>query len=354
MALTPSGTKYKLKPALVGCSKAACPQKKVEAPSCCQNRLPWSRGVVSALVLPLRTMLPRSVRLLVVVVPLVRASHYPPTEANGGNSLTLTSTPMPFNTGAAAQTQAPPPDPPALPPPPGSPPVPPPPPGAPPSPPPPSPLPLPPRAARDNGVKEFVAASVDAQGNEKATPLHVAAVKGDARAIKALGSAGAVVDAQDHKKMTPLHWAAVMGRAEAIKALVAAGASVDAQDHIKMTPLRLAAVKGQAEAIAILEAADPLRRWLLTCELSNTQHLPVLQALGVNRLTDLRSLCGLTMQDLYSDIAWSLSMSWLPTSMPCAPRCTTVKADVYKAINAECASTKGGAQVEPVEVKEEL
>ena len=104
-----------------------------------------------------------------------------------------------------------------------------------------------------------------------------------------------------------------------------------------------------ADAISILEAADPLRRWLRAHELSETQHLPLLHSLGVDRLADVSVLCGLTMDELFSDMgsqAWAL--------LPCAPRCSVVKTAVHKAINAECVPTKGGAKVKPIEVKAEL
>ena len=180
----------------------------------------------------------------------------------------------------------------------------------------------------------------------KSTPLHWAASQGHTDAIKALVAAGASVEAQDDTKWTPLHYAASQGHADAIKALVAAGASVEAQAIGKRTPLDVAVSQGHADAISILKAADPMRRWLRAHELSETQHLPVLQALGVDQLADLRILCGLTMDELFSDIAW--------TSLPCAPRCSVVKVAVYKAINAECVPTKGGAIAKPIEVKEEL
>ena len=179
-----------------------------------------------------------------------------------------------------------------------------------------------------------------------ATDMHRAARDNDVTQIKALVAAGASVEAQDDTKMTPLHVATMLGHADAIKALVAAGASVEAQDVTEMTPLHLAVSQGHARAISILKAADPMRRWLRAHELSETQHLPVLQALGVDRLADVRILCGLTMDELFSDIAW--------TSLPCAPRCSVVKVAVYKAINAECVPTKGGAKAKPIEVKEEL
>ena len=215
------------------------------------------------------------------------------------------------------------------------------------------------RAAHNNDVTQIKAlvaagASVEAQDDTKWTPLHWAASQGHTDAIKALVAAGASVEAQADNKRTPLHLAAFYGHADAIKALVAAGASVEAQADKKMTPLHWAAMLGHADAVSILKAADPMRRWLQAHELSETQHLPVLQALGVDRLADVRILCGLTMDELFSDIAWSLWTAWLPTSLPCAPRCSVVKVAVYKAINAECVPTRGGAKAKPIEVKEEL
>jgi hypothetical protein len=209
------------------------------------------------------------------------------------------------------------------------------------------------QAARDNDVTkihELVAAgaSVEAQDFWKRTPLHWAASLGHAKAINVLVAAGASVEAQDFVKWTPLHSAASNGHADAIKVLLAAGASVEAHNtkstfFVSKTPLHWAARGGHADAIRILEAADPLRRWMRAHELSETQHLPLLQSLGVDRLADVSILCGLTMDDLFSDIAW--------TSMPCAPHCSVVKVAVHKAINAECVPTKGGAKVKPIEVK---
>ena len=92
--------------------------------------------------------------------------------------------------------------------------------------------------------------------------------------------------------------------------------------------------KGHKDAVTALKRADPLLSWLLNHKLSEELHLPVLTALGVNSLSDLVALRGLTLSDLFADISWSLSISSLPTSLPCAPLCTTVKAALHKAINA--------------------
>ena len=111
-----------------------------------------------------------------------------------------------------------------------------------------------------------VGASVAAQDAYRTTPLHYAAVHGDAEAVVALVRAGARVDARDEKEATPLHvaaWAhaeairAASGHAEAIRALVAAGSSLEAQDHKAATPLDLA--EDPLTRQALLEAAKVVK-----------------------------------------------------------------------------------------------
>ena len=91
------------------------------------------------------------------------------------------------------------------------------------------------------------------------TPLHAAAVSGDAKAVKVLVDAGAALEAQDHRKRRPLHWAAYKGHTEATTVLCEAGASLEAADDYKKTPLHLAAEQGHAEAAKVLvKAGAPL------------------------------------------------------------------------------------------------
>ena len=97
------------------------------------------------------------------------------------------------------------------------------------------------------------------------TPLHTAAVSGDAKAVKALTTSCkpttycAPLEAEDHRKRRPLHWAAYKGHAEATSALCKAGASLEAADDYKKTPLHLAAEQGHTEAIKVLvKAGAPL------------------------------------------------------------------------------------------------
>jgi hypothetical protein len=107
-------------------------------------------------------------------------------------------------------------------------------------------------------VALLVACQAYADRGER-TPLHAAAVAGDAKAVKALVDAGASLEAEDHRKRRPLHWAAYKGHAEATSALCEAGASLEAADDYKKTPLHLAVEQGHAEAAKVLvNAGAPL------------------------------------------------------------------------------------------------
>eukprot|EP00438_Fugacium_kawagutii_P034244 Skav225937 [mRNA] locus=scaffold1500:414127:414846:- [translate_table: standard] len=59
------------------------------------------------------------------------------------------------------------------------------------------------------------------------TPLHVAAVNGQAEAVRCLLTAKAKVDAKSSSGDTPLHYAATYGRQEVLRPLLVARAAVD-------------------------------------------------------------------------------------------------------------------------------
>lgn len=81
------------------------------------------------------------------------------------------------------------------------------------------------------------------------TPLHLAAVRGDAKSAAALLEAGADVAARAQFDMTPLHWAALAGHAEVADLLLKRGADVAAKNLYGMTPLHQA---GTAEVAKVL------------------------------------------------------------------------------------------------------
>lgn len=69
------------------------------------------------------------------------------------------------------------------------------------------------------------------QGHLGTTPLHVAAVRGDCRAIALLARAGADLDARGEHGFTPLHEAAQQGKVDAVLILLQQGASGSARTH---------------------------------------------------------------------------------------------------------------------------
>uniref|UniRef100_A0A672ZP70 Uncharacterized protein n=1 Tax=Sphaeramia orbicularis TaxID=375764 RepID=A0A672ZP70_9TELE len=100
----------------------------------------------------------------------------------------------------------------------------------------------------------FKKEDVNAQDNEKRTPLHAAAYLGDAEIIELLILSGARVNAKDNKWLTPLH-RAVASCSEVIQVLLKHSADVNARDKNWQTPLHIAAAN---KAVRCAEALVPL------------------------------------------------------------------------------------------------
>lgn len=77
---------------------------------------------------------------------------------------------------------------------------------------------------------------VDAPDAKRRTPLHLAVLANQKRAVKALLSHGANVNARDAEKTTALHFACRIGSAEIAALLIRKGADCDAQDAQNRTP----------------------------------------------------------------------------------------------------------------------
>lgn len=89
------------------------------------------------------------------------------------------------------------------------------------------------------------------------TPLHLAAMNGDASAMKALLAAGANPNARDNEGATPLHMAAYASRADYVKLLLEAGADPLAKTDNGRD------VGSMARKVKADEAAGVLSLWIL-------------------------------------------------------------------------------------------
>jgi hypothetical protein len=84
------------------------------------------------------------------------------------------------------------------------------------------------------------------------TPLHFAAVRGQAGCAKVLVSQGARLDMRTGTEKTPLHFAADRGFLEITETLLAGGADLAARDDEGWTPLHYAAEKDRVDVAACL------------------------------------------------------------------------------------------------------
>ena len=102
------------------------------------------------------------------------------------------------------------------------------------------------RSARDRSP-------LDRSDSYQATPLSLAATKGNARIARMLVEAGAPVDALDNHRNTPLHTAVWRGHLEVAELLMREHkAPLEAVDQYGDTPLHLAAYKGRHEILPML------------------------------------------------------------------------------------------------------
>jgi ankyrin repeat protein len=94
------------------------------------------------------------------------------------------------------------------------------------------------------------------------TPLHYAAMDGDAAHAESLLKDGADPDAPDDNGWTPLHFAAQTGSVPVAEALLSATAAIDPRDANGNTPLSTAVFnsRGEGSLIQLLRShgADPL------------------------------------------------------------------------------------------------
>ena len=95
---------------------------------------------------------------------------------------------------------------------------------------------------------EFKAALTGYSGSD---PLFLAAIHGNAPAVRALLKSGVDVNVSYHD-CTPLHYAAEHGHTPVVKVMIEAGADVDKKTYRGFTSLHRAAIKGHAPVITEL------------------------------------------------------------------------------------------------------
>ncbi|WP_353271076.1 ankyrin repeat domain-containing protein [Wolbachia endosymbiont (group A) of Alloplasta piceator] len=97
--------------------------------------------------------------------------------------------------------------------------------------------------AAENGYEKVVryltknGANVNAQNEDKGTPLHYAAYSGHIEVVKHLIKKEADVNVVDRYGRSPLHYAAENGYTQVVEVLLEEGADVNAQDKDGRTPL---------------------------------------------------------------------------------------------------------------------
>jgi ankyrin repeat protein len=89
-------------------------------------------------------------------------------------------------------------------------------------------------------------------GADDSSPLHQAAVTGQAAMCELLIERGADIDSRDREENTPLHYASTVGHVRAVRTLVDEGADVNAQQDIGLTALHWACHKGHEKVVVML------------------------------------------------------------------------------------------------------
>ena len=86
-------------------------------------------------------------------------------------------------------------------------------------------------------VESLIALGADLKAKDGGwAPLHAAALGGNPAVINEIAKGGADVDARDETSSSPLHWAALAGNSSAVEALIEAGADATARDREGLLP----------------------------------------------------------------------------------------------------------------------
>ncbi len=147
----------------------------------------------------------------------------------------------------------------------------------------------------------FMSSAVDAQ--DKGLNLRQAASRGETAAVRRLLGEGAAVDAQDQQRQTPLLLAVSAGHTDAARALIEAGADINAQAGNRDTPWLLAGARGRTEILKLMIPRGPdltiRNRYggnalIPACERAHVETVRLLLAetkIDVNHVNDLGWTC---------------------------------------------------------------
>ncbi|KAJ3282179.1 hypothetical protein HDU79_010109 [Rhizoclosmatium sp. JEL0117] len=94
--------------------------------------------------------------------------------------------------------------------------------------------------------------SVYLVNSDNATPLSLAAEKGNIEAVKALLRCGANIEAKDNDRSTPLIHASSQGHTEIVEILLECGANIEFQNRLGYSALAYAALKGNFQTVNLL------------------------------------------------------------------------------------------------------
>lgn len=111
--------------------------------------------------------------------------------------------------------------------------------------------------ARSKRMVEYLiskGARIDAGMSNGDSPLHCAALKGNAEVVEALLQCGAPVSAKNTSGQTPLHYAAQKGSCEIVNLLVSHGADVTCRDAMECAPPDVARANGNDAAADLLRS----------------------------------------------------------------------------------------------------
>jgi len=100
----------------------------------------------------------------------------------------------------------------------------------------------------------FAPVGIHTRGHFDITPLHVAAVRGDAEVARRLLDAGAEINVPSEHGYTALHEAVAQGHRETVFLLVQRGASLGLMNDDGQTPLALAQILQNSDIERLLQS----------------------------------------------------------------------------------------------------